>query len=236
MDTMPMPGGDTMSTVWMPMCGQSWTCLAASFLGMWTAMMAVMMLPAMVAMLWRYRQSVGRAGGLPPALLTACVGAGYFMVWTLLGAAIFPLGAAIVTLTMRYSALARAVPLASGLIVSAAGALQFTRWKAHHLARCRSGSCHASLGRGRDSPTDAVSAFGRGLRLGVHCGQCCAGLTAVLLVTGVMDLPVMAAVTAGITLERLAPGGERMARIIGLAVIGAGLWLTVRAVAPAWGA
>src|SRR5690348_14937211 len=99
MDMTPMPGGDAMSTTWIPMCGQSWAHLAASFLGMWTAMMAVMMLPPAAAMLWRYRHSVGRAGGSSPALLTACVAAGYFTVWTLLGAALFPLGAAIVTLT-----------------------------------------------------------------------------------------------------------------------------------------
>jgi hypothetical protein len=40
-------------------------------------------------------------------------------------------------------------------------------------------------------------------------------------------------VTAAITLERLAPGGERIARIIGIAVIAAGLFLTGRAVGRA---
>ena len=58
----------------------------------------------------------------------------------------------------------------------------------------------------------------------------CANLTAVLLVIGVMDLRAMAAVTAAITAERLAPGGERVAVIIGAATIGAGLCLIVRAV------
>jgi hypothetical protein len=38
-----------------------------------------------------------------------------------------------------------------------------------------------------------------GLRLGLHCGACCAGLTAILLVIGVVDLRVMAVVTAAIT-------------------------------------
>ena len=230
MDTMPMPGSDTTSTIWVPMCGQSWTNLAASFLAMWTVMMAAMMLPSSIPVLWRYRQSVGRAGGLPPAPLTIFAGAGYFMVWTLLGAAIFPLGAVIFAVTTRYPALARAVPVAVGLIVLAAGALQFTRWKAHHLARCRSGCCHHARGIGRGSPHDWVCAFCHGLRLGLHCSRCCAGLTAVLLVTGIMDVPVMAAVTAGITLERLAPGGERCARIIGIGVIAAGLILSVRAI------
>lgn len=75
---------------------------------------------------------------------------------------------------------------------------------------------------------DAGTAWRHGLRLGLHCSFCCAGLTTILLVTGVMDLRVMAAVTAAITLERLAPAGERVARAIGAIVVGAGLLLIAR--------
>ena len=39
----------------------------------------------------------------------------------------------------------------------------------------------------------------------------------------------MIAVTAAITLERLAPAGERVARAIGIVVIGTGLFLTFHA-------
>ncbi len=48
---------------------------------------------------------------------------------------------------------------------------------------------------------------------------------AVLLVIRVMDLRVMGAVAAAITIERLAPAGERAARAIGAVVLGAGLLL-----------
>jgi predicted metal-binding membrane protein len=51
----------------------------------------------------------------------------------------------------------------------------------------------------------------------------------ILLVIGVMDLPAMAVVTAAITVERLAPDGERVARAIGAVTIGTGLFLVVRA-------
>jgi len=44
-----------------------------------------------------------------------------------------------------------------------------------------------------------------------------------------MDLRVMAVVMAGITVERLAPEGERIARGIGGVVVGAGLVLLARA-------
>jgi hypothetical protein len=39
----------------------------------------------------------------------------------------------------------------------------------------------------------------------------------------------MVVVTAAITAERLAPAGERVARVIGVVAAGAGLWLIVNA-------
>jgi predicted metal-binding membrane protein len=233
MDAMPMPGGDTMSP-WMPMCGQSWIGAAAAFLGMWTVMMAAMMLPSLVPTLWRHRRSLGGAGELPAPLGIPLFAGGYLLVWTLLGVAVYPLGAATMAVTMRYGALERAFPIATGLLVLAAGALQLTRWRARHLICCRNG-CHEMTMSRRSPAADACRAWIRGLRLGLHCSQCCAGLTAVLLVTGIMDLPIMLAVTAAITLERLAPGGERIARLTGIAVIAAGLFLTGRAVGRACG-
>src|SRR5258708_24441137 len=110
---------------------------------------------------------------------------------------------------MQLPALARAVPTAVGVVVLIAGALQFTAWKAHHLACCREAPRHV-----RTLPADAGTAWRHGLRLGLHCSYCCAGLTAILLVAGVMDLRAMAVETAAITVERLAPPGERFAPAI----------------------
>jgi predicted metal-binding membrane protein len=110
-----------------------------------------------------------------------------------------------------------------GVVVLIAGALQFTAWKAHHLACCRE-----APGRGRTLQADAGTAWRHGLRLGLHCSYSCAALTAILLVIGVMDLRAMAVVTATITVECLAPAGERVARPIGAVVVGAGLFLIAR--------
>jgi predicted metal-binding membrane protein len=129
MGEMPMPGGWTMSMAWMRMPGQTWPGAAASFLGMW-----VVMLPSLVPMLWRYRQAVGSTGEARLARLTVLVGVGYFSVWTVFGMAAFPLGVALVAIEMHQPALARAVPIAVGGVVLIAGALQFTAWKARHLA------------------------------------------------------------------------------------------------------
>ena len=221
---MPMPGGWTMSMAWMRMPGQTWPGAAASFLGMWVVMMVAMMLPSLVPTLWRYRQAVGRAGETRRARPTVLVGVGYFSVWTVFGMAAFPLGIAVAAVEMQQPTLARAVPIAIGGVVLIAGALQFTAWKARHLACCR-----AAPGRGGTLPADAGTAWRHGVRLGLHCSYCCGGLMAILLVIGVMDLPAMAVVGAAITLERLAPAGERVARAIGAVVVGAGLFLIARA-------
>src|SRR5437870_13766366 len=182
MGEMPMSGGWTMSMAWMRMPGQTWPGAAASFLGMWVVMMVAMMLPSLVPMLWRYRQAVGSTGEARRARLTALVGVGYFSVWTVFGMAAFPLGVALAAVEMQQPALARAVPIAVGVVVLIAGALQFTARKSRHLACCR--EVPAS---GRALSGDAGSAWRHGVRLGIHCSHCCAGLTAMFLVMGVMD-------------------------------------------------
>jgi predicted metal-binding membrane protein len=224
MGGMPMPGGWTMSMAWMRMPGQTWSTAAASFVGMWLVMMVAMMMPSLVPALWRYRQAVGRTGGTRLGRLTALVAVAYFVIWTLFGIVVFPIGVALATFEMRQLALARFVPIAIGAIVLIAGALQFSAWKAHYLACCRE-----SPSRDRALPADSRTAWQHGLRLGLHCSYSSAGATAILLVLGVMDLRVMAVVTAAITIERLAPNGERIARMIGVVALGAGAWLIAMA-------
>ncbi|HEX9545632.1 MAG TPA: DUF2182 domain-containing protein, partial [Pyrinomonadaceae bacterium] len=170
--------------------------------------------------------AVGRTGEARLGRLTVLVGVGYFFVWTVFGMAAFPLGVALTAIEMQQPALTRAVPIAVGVVVLIAGALQLTAWKARHLACCRE-----APGRGRTLPADADggTAWRHGLRLGLHCTHCCASLMAILLVIGVMDLRAMAVVATAITVERLAPTGERVARAIGAVVVGAGLFLIARA-------
>jgi predicted metal-binding membrane protein len=226
MGTMAMPEGWMMSMSWMRMPGQTWASAATSFLGMWVVMMVAMMLPSLLPSLWRYRTAVSRTSERNRDRLTALVGIAYFAVWALLGVLAFPLGAGLVAAEMRLPALAHAVPLADGVVVLLAGVLQFTAWKARQLACCREPP-HLRCAL----PARARSALRHGLRLGLHCCACCASLTAILLVIGVMDICAMALVTAAITLERLAPGGARIARAIGAVMVAAGLILIVEAAA-----
>lgn len=215
MAELPMPGGWAMSAPWLRMCGRTWLGAALAFLCMWVPMMVAMMLPSLVPMLWRCRR--------PPAgpTMTACLGAGYFSVWGLLGAMVFPLGSAFAAIVMKLSVLAQAVPFAAAAIVVLTGGLQCSRWKQHQLACCRR-HCRAL-------PRVAGAAWRDGVRLGLHCSRCCAGLTALLLVCGVMNLRVMMAVAIVITAERVAPRGECIARVGGAAMIAVGAWMMVRA-------
>jgi len=187
------------------MSGQPWLGAAGSFLTMWVVMMMAMMLPSLVPTLWRYRQA-----GLGP--MTALVAVAYFAVWTVFGMVAYLLGVA----------LPPAVPLAVGVVMLMAGVLQFTAWKARHLACCREAA------RGY-VPADAGTAWRHGLSLGLHCAKCNVGLMAILLGLGVMDLRAMVVVAVAITVERLAPAGERVARATGAVALGAGLFLIVRA-------
>ena len=142
MGGMPMPGGWMMSMTWMRMPGQTWPGAAASFLGMWLVMMVAMMLPAIAPMLTRYQRAVDTAAEAALGRLTTLVGAGYFAVWILFGLVVFPLGVALAEIEMRAPAVARAVPIAVGVVVLVAGVLQFTEWKARHLACCRGEQDH----------------------------------------------------------------------------------------------
>jgi predicted metal-binding membrane protein len=185
--------------------------------------MVAMMMPSLAPTLWRYREAVSRTGETRLGRLTALVGVAYFLVWTVLGMAVYPAGVALAAVEMRQQALAGAVPMAAGVVVLMAAAFQFTSWKAHRLACCRKAP------RGQTLPADAATAWRLGLRLGLHCSYGCAGLTAILLVIGIMDLRAMAVITAAITAERVAPAGERVARAIGAVAAGAGLFLIARA-------
>lgn len=222
MECMRMSAMGGMSMTGMPLCGQTWLGAAASFLGMWIVMMMAMMLPSIAPMLWRYRQAVDRAGASWPNGLAMMAGVGYFSVWAAFGITVFVLDAALRSAEPRLPALTRVAPIATDEIVLIAGLLQFTAWKARSLACCR----HMPRHDPTRCPT-VGAAWRHGLRLGRHCSECCAGLTAVLLAIGAMDWRVMLGVSAAITAERWMPNGTRVARVIGVGLIALGVALAI---------
>jgi predicted metal-binding membrane protein len=221
---MAMSSGTTVSMLWTKLPEQNWLSAAALFMAMWVVMMVAMMLPSLVPMLLSYRRSLPQSDQTRLGGLTALAGAGYFFVWAVFGAVAYPLGVAVATAEMQWMSRARLVPAATGVFVLLAGCLQLTAWKARQLECCRN---MPVLAKSR-SP-DALGAWQYGVRLGVHCCLCCSGFMLILLVTGVMDLGIMAIVAAAITVERLAPKPERVARAAGVVIVVAGILMIVRA-------
>ena len=232
MGGMPMPGGWTMSMAWMRMPEQTWAGAAASSLGMWVVMMVAMMLPSLVPMLLRYREAVTRAAETRLGLLTALVGmatsaCGRWSEWSRFHSASRWQRPRCSTPRCRAPYRPRSASSSSSLA-------HVSSLRGRRITLPAAGSRPPSLvGRARATrrtlPADAGTAWRHGMRLGLHCSCCSAGLTAILLVMGVMDLRVMAVVTTAITAERLAPAGERVARAIGAIAVGAGLLLLARA-------
>lgn len=221
---MPIAGVWAMSMAWQRMPGQTWFGAAASFLAMWVVMMVAMMLPSVAPALWRHRRVVATAGDPRAAVLTVVAALGYACVWMVVGVAVFTLGAGIASLAVQLPVTERLVPVAVGVVVFSAGVLQFSGWKARHLACWR-----ASMAPRHTLPANAAAAWQLGVCLGRHCSAGSAGLTAILCVVGIMDVRAMAAVTVAVTVERLAPGGDRAAQIIGAITVGAGLLMVTRA-------
>ncbi len=184
-------------------------------------MMAAMMLPSLVPMLWAYRRGLRAAGYRRLGAATALAGAGYFAVWTLFGAVAYPIGLAVAAAEMRWAVLSRSAPAATGLLVLLVGIVQLSAWKSLHLRRCRDAECCAE-----PPPSGRRSAWRDGRRLGMHWVLCCWGYILILLAIGVMDLATMAVVAAAITIERVAPRPGLVARAAGWVVIAAGIVLS----------
>jgi predicted metal-binding membrane protein len=203
-----MPGGWTMSMMWMPMDGQSWFASATSFLVMWLTMMVAMMMPSALPTFLRVRRQWASL---------ACIASGYFAIWLAAGVGIYALGAAFATVAMRSEFFSRAVPWLFGASLIAAGTIQFTRWKMTHLLRCRSPSgCGISC-------LKHESSFQLGCKQGVACCLCCAGPMTIQLALGIMNPLVMIVVTLIIAAEKLLRRPEVIAWIVGLSAIVAGV-------------
>ena len=186
---MEMPGGWTMSMMWMRMPGQTWFASALSFQFMWLAMMVAMMLPSAAPTFLKTRR---------PWASLCYMASGYFAIWLAAGVGIYALGVAFATVAMRSELFSRTVHLLLGASLIAAGSIQFTRWKMTHLLRCRS-----PFGCAISCPQHERS-FRLGCRQGAACCVCCAAPMTIQLALGIMNPLLMIVVAIVIAAERLA--------------------------------
>jgi predicted metal-binding membrane protein len=185
---------------------------------MWGAMMVAMMSPSAAPTILLYGRVHRNAAGAsqPP---TAAFLAGYLVCW--IG---FALVAAALQLALERAALASPAtmalhgrPAAAALLI-AAGIYQLSPLKDACLGRCRSPADFLA----RNYRPGASGALRVGLLHGAYCVGCCWMLMALLFVGGVMNLVWIAALTLLVAAEKLLPGGNWLARIAGMAMVGWG--------------
>lgn len=107
------------------------------------------------------------------------------------------------------------------MLLLVAGVFQWTPLKRACLVVCRSplGFVMRHWREGRRG------ALGMGVRHGLYCLGCCWALMALLFVAGVMNLVWVAMLAVAVLIEKVAPRGDLVGRIAGVALVAAGLWL-----------
>lgn len=191
---------------------------------MWTVMMAGMMLPSASPFVLLYGASARRSTRDTAGRQIYALAAGYLLVW-----AVFSLGA---TVAQRAFAALRIVSPMMEVTSSRVGAVFLLLAGMYQLTPIKDAclrTCQSPLGflmsRWRDGWRGALV---MGLEHGIHCVGCCWALMLLLFAGGVMNLAVIAALTALVAFERLAPRGLPTARFTGVLLMAAGVWLLVR--------
>jgi len=222
MDMESMAGMEDMV---MPM---TWTPgYAAIVFFMWWIMMVAMMLPSASPTILLYGRIGERQRELGrPFVPVGMFAAGYLIVW---GA--FSLVATALQWSLEASGLltmmmASANAILSGIVLVAAGLWQLTPLKHACLRHCRT-PLHFLTHRFRSG---AAGALRMGAEHGLYCLGCCWFLMALLFYGGVMNLYWIAGLAIYVLIEKLAPAGEWIGRVAGIALTAWGGWLLVAAI------
>lgn len=198
---------------------QSWEPVEVLLLlAMWVVMMVAMMVPSIAPLVLLFlranrQQAAGGAVGSAFALVL-----GYLCVW-----AGFSLLATLATWGLQSAALLSPMlvstsPLLGGVLLVAAGAFQFTPLKHACLTRCRSPLSFLMT----EWRAGSWGTFVLGVKHGLYCVGCCWLFMTLLFVAGIMNLLWVAAIAVFVLLEKVAPKGELLGRVAGVALIVAG--------------
>lgn len=184
------------------------------FLGLWTLMMAAMMLPSVAPVVSLYLHTMrAHSNGWTLVLRSASLVTGYLGAWAAFGFAAYAAAWAGGELA---AGAPRVAPWLGALLLAGAGLYQVTPLKDRCLSHCR-------------SPLGFLIHFGsytgrlRDLRVGLYhggyCVGCCWGLMLVLIIVGVMNLAWMAGLAATVFLEKTWRHGKAFSVAFGLALI-----------------
>jgi predicted metal-binding membrane protein len=169
-----------------------------SFLWLWLAMSAAMMLPTVVPATY-LAAGIGRSAALFVA--------GYSAVWAATGVLAF-------AAAVRLDGAGRWAAVAAVLL---AAAYQLTPLKEACLRLCRS-PLGLLLRRG---------SLRAGIEHGALCLGCCWALMLALIALGVGSMFWMAAVAIVVLVEKVAPLGERLSKLTAAGLVGAAVWMVL---------
>ena len=215
MEGWPWTGMEGMAMGGMSAAG--WSVGAALvFVGVWTVMMAAMMLPAAAPMILTFASAQARrdhAAAVPTWIFIA----GYLFVWSAVGVVVYGLVQVGADASSYLGSVDRAIwgPLVLGVTLVGAGVYQFTPLKRVCLRHCRSPMAFVAL-HWRDGRLGAVR---MGIWHGAYCLGCCWALFAILVVAGIMSLAWMLVLTLVVFAEKVFPHGQRVSATIGVALI-----------------
>jgi predicted metal-binding membrane protein len=199
----------------------SWTPLdAVLVLLMWSSMMAAMMVPGASPMITAFATiNRRRRERSAPYVATPVFLVGYLLAWVGFSLAATGLQWLLQVMGLLTTMLQSTSFAWSGALFLAAGLYQFSPLKERCLIYCRSTEAFI-LSEWRDGNLGAVL---MGLRHGLFCMACCAGLMLLLFAVAVMDVRWVAALTALVTAEKLLPAPAFWRLAIGIGLLAAGL-------------
>ncbi|WP_112323647.1 DUF2182 domain-containing protein [Oceanibium sediminis] len=192
---------------------------------MWWVMMTAMMLPS-VAPTVLLNAALLRQGSAPGQVrvISLVFLVGYLLAWGGVSAVAtlvqWALESAQLVSPMTMS-LVETTP--GALLLIAAGAFQFTPLKTACLSHCRSPVEFLTTRRRKGG----AGALAMGLEHGLYCLGCCWSLMALLFVGGIMNLYWIVGLAVFVAVEKLTRAGDRLGRLAGAALIGAGVYLLV---------
>jgi predicted metal-binding membrane protein len=189
---------------------------AALFIMIWVVMMVAMMLPSAAPMILMFSAVyAGKRRQEQPFVPTWIFVSAYLLVWSLCGVLVYPLALGADRLAAQSMWLMENAARLGGGVLVVAGLYQLSPLKRICLSKCRSpfqfilASWHEGYG----------GAFRMGLEHGAYCLGCCWLLFVILFPLGIMNIAVMALVTALIFAEKAFPMGQRIAQLAALALI-----------------
>lgn len=186
------------------------------YAGGWLLMLAAMMLPTTLPLLRRFDHMV--AARADRAFLLGLLIAGYLLAWVGFGIAAHLLDLVLHVIARRGTWVALHGWLLGAGVLLIAGAFQFTTLKYHCLDRCRTPI--GFIIKHWHGVRPRHDALHLGVSHGVFCVGCCWAIMLLMFVVGTGNVGWMLLLGSVMALEKNAPWGRKLGRLLGAVLIG----------------